>query len=130
MYEIINYLNPKDFIPGYKITTKIPDEKIIKILKQQASSYSIENSSAIFANAINKIAGTSPFALDKNKEPAFDLKDIVTYDYDCNGFILPTDEQLEEFLNTNPREYKKLEKEAKKIITNFFFLCSKRRNKI
>lgn len=126
MYEIINYLNPKDFIPGYMITTKIPDEKIIEILKQQASSYSIENSPAIFANALNKIAGTSPFALDKNKESAFVLKDIVTYDYNCNGFMLPTDEQLEKFLNTNPREYKKLEKEAKKNNNEFLFFVFKK----
>ena len=121
-----NYLNPKDFIPGYMITTKIPDEKIIEILKQQASSYSIENSPAIFANALNKIVGTSPFALDKNKESAFVLKDIVTYDYNCNGFMLPTDEQLEKFLNTNPREYKKLEKEAKKNNNEFIFFVFKK----
>lgn len=114
LIKIFSELSYTNFISNLKITNKFLNDEIIEIIKSEKPQYKIDTSFVILINALNDMYSCEPFALTKDGKSALNEEEIFAYDYNCSGFKLPTKEQLELFKKENPKQYKKLEKEAKK----------------
>ena len=114
LIKISSELSYTNFISNLKITNKFLNDEIIEIIKSEKPQYKIDTSFVILINALNDMYSCEPFALTKDGKSALNEEEIFSYDYNCSGFKLPTKEQLELFKKENPKQYKKLEKEAKK----------------